>query len=707
MSSCLRILLCLCAALVLAVPAVAQDAPPVDPPEEEVKPEIQEEEEVIEDPIIRDGDQRKLRAKGEEEKPKEELEGDWKIYVPFKNLKDVFEKEGQGVFVPFEEFLRLWEANLDKRPTPAKPPVPYLVKRALYEGAVDGDLAVLTASIEFETFTDGWSAVPLGFAGIAVGDATLDGKPATLESTKGGYRIHVPEKGTYALVVKFVVPVAKHEQRKTIVFRAPPTPVSRLTFDVPEEGALVTVSPNLATTRTDKGSGVTRVMAYVGSAAEISLSWVPRPREVRTGPALLFANTSLTAAVDESALRVNAVVDWQIHRAPVSELTLAVPAGVRVLFVEGDGIRTWSHENGKLTLSLHKPVATKFRASITMETDLSYDAPNVVPAVRAEGVAREQGFVIVRAPGSVRVVPSAKDLFRTDFAAVPNRPKDMILAWRYPAHPWSLSLDVTRIRPEITVDVRTKQTLTERNLVSLDRLTYTVKKAAIFTARVRLPKDVAVLDVARDVVSDYRIVTEGDERFLVLELKGSRIGAFTATITTQRPQAIGEEAVEIGLPFLTPVDVQTVRGMVGVARDAGLKLSTKDVAGLTPVPAAAFGEGVSVAWSFQEPARSATLTVTRREPEVTADVATILKAEQNRIAVKSRVTFHVRFAGVDEFAFTLPEALREEARVSGKNIRQEPKVDGPEGRFTQRIVLQGKVVGDYVVEVEYDLPYPE
>ena len=28
-----------------------------------------------------------------------ELDGDRKIYVPFKNLKDVFEKEGQGVFV--------------------------------------------------------------------------------------------------------------------------------------------------------------------------------------------------------------------------------------------------------------------------------------------------------------------------------------------------------------------------------------------------------------------------------------------------------------------------------------------------------------------------------------------------------------------------------------------------------------------------------
>ena len=44
------------------------------------------------------------------------LEGDREIYIPFKDLKDVFEKEGQGVFVPFKEFMKLWKANLDRKP---------------------------------------------------------------------------------------------------------------------------------------------------------------------------------------------------------------------------------------------------------------------------------------------------------------------------------------------------------------------------------------------------------------------------------------------------------------------------------------------------------------------------------------------------------------------------------------------------------------
>ena len=31
-----------------------------------------------------------------------------KVYVPYKELKAVFEKEGQGVFLPYKEFQRLW-----------------------------------------------------------------------------------------------------------------------------------------------------------------------------------------------------------------------------------------------------------------------------------------------------------------------------------------------------------------------------------------------------------------------------------------------------------------------------------------------------------------------------------------------------------------------------------------------------------------------
>ncbi len=31
-----------------------------------------------------------------------------KVYVPYRDLSKVFEKEGEGVFLPYEEFLDLW-----------------------------------------------------------------------------------------------------------------------------------------------------------------------------------------------------------------------------------------------------------------------------------------------------------------------------------------------------------------------------------------------------------------------------------------------------------------------------------------------------------------------------------------------------------------------------------------------------------------------
>ena len=42
-----------------------------------------------------------------------------KVYVPYKELKGVFEKEGQGVFLPYTEFQRLWRAARDKPATVA------------------------------------------------------------------------------------------------------------------------------------------------------------------------------------------------------------------------------------------------------------------------------------------------------------------------------------------------------------------------------------------------------------------------------------------------------------------------------------------------------------------------------------------------------------------------------------------------------------
>src|SRR5262245_27716495 len=51
------------------------------------------------------------------------------IYIPYSKLRHIFEKEGRGVFVPYDEFQRLWKAAREAaRKTPeAQPPVSAII----------------------------------------------------------------------------------------------------------------------------------------------------------------------------------------------------------------------------------------------------------------------------------------------------------------------------------------------------------------------------------------------------------------------------------------------------------------------------------------------------------------------------------------------------------------------------------------------------
>ena len=51
------------------------------------------------------------------------------IYIPYAKLREVFEKEGRGVFLPYEKFQALWQAAREKTAPPpeVKPPVDALI----------------------------------------------------------------------------------------------------------------------------------------------------------------------------------------------------------------------------------------------------------------------------------------------------------------------------------------------------------------------------------------------------------------------------------------------------------------------------------------------------------------------------------------------------------------------------------------------------
>src|SRR6185437_1518154 len=113
------------------------------------------------------------------------------IYIPYTKLREVFETEGRGVFLPYDKFQELWRAAREREAQPApKPPVSAVINEATHVATVERDVFRVEGKLELELLGIGWLKVPLRLNGAAILSATLAGQPARILSTPGqGYEL--------------------------------------------------------------------------------------------------------------------------------------------------------------------------------------------------------------------------------------------------------------------------------------------------------------------------------------------------------------------------------------------------------------------------------------------------------------------------------------------------------------------------------------
>ena len=140
------------------------------------------------------------------------------VYVPYEKLKEIFEKEGRGIFLPYEEFLRLWHAAQPKppEPPPDEPPAPAVIRGGSYKGSVSGDVVRFDVTYEMDALKKGWSELPIPLTGVALESVELS-SPGAMFSAKGNaYRVLFPAPGHYQAKLRFSVRVSQQPGRKTI-----------------------------------------------------------------------------------------------------------------------------------------------------------------------------------------------------------------------------------------------------------------------------------------------------------------------------------------------------------------------------------------------------------------------------------------------------------------------------------------------------------
>jgi len=650
------------------------------------------------------------------------------IYVPYEKLDQVFRSETTGVFLPYPEFKELWEfyqrhhvAGLENTP-----PVPALISRALYELQVKDELAEGTATLNIESLEKEWVTLPLALGGIALSEAELNGKPVLLRPVDKGYELFLRERGRHTLTLKFAAKVTSRPGHKGVRFNVPRAALAKVNVTLPEADVKVDLE-NLVSSEKSTTAKTTMLSAFLGPTDEVSIGWQPKEVEREKVPPLLHARTTNAIVVTEGLMRARAEIRYDVMRAPAEAFSVLLPPDFNLLDVAGRQIRSWDVEEtarGKvLTIELHEPVEQSYTLTVETEriletTDLTLEAPRIEAV--GEQVAREIGTVSLAVGQELRLkVTHTEGLARIDLAELGPRRADgpaPLYAYRYWKPGWSATFAVKKILPRVEADVMALTVIDDRGVRLYADVTYTVADAGIFQLALSLPADINVREVGPEaIVESHSVTTEGERQTVEILLKEKKLGTFTVNVFADRTQT--DEFADgdtIAVPEVTVLNVKRETGMVGIAAHPSYEVSpTETHENLIKIAKQEFLDrrraGVPhefrLAYRYAEHPYSATVTLAKRSPQVTAQVDTLADVGEDATQLTYFLGYSIRYAGISELKFTIDpaaaEALgldpskQEDFRIEGPNIRDRKYL----GDGAWQVTLDREQTGQYMLTV--------
>lgn len=578
-------------------------------------------------------------AKPDMEETKEAPIREQSIYIPYAKLRAMFEKEGRGVFLPYDKFQELWKAAqaATRKLEDIKPPFGALITEIDSQATVQKDVVSVTARLSIDVLTEGWHEVPLRLSDAAIRSAKIGDEAARVVfSPDGTYKLLYEKKGKepsrVELVLEYSKAFSKAPGTNTVQFDAPQAPVNRWNITIAEPGVKVQVHPNLSATdgapevkevdpaNPEVPAKETKVEAFVGAAPQVRIDWNPKAEGAAGQMALVTVQVREEVMIEEGVMRTKAHLAYEISRADLKELSLEVPKDQNVVNVFDANVQKWEKKiEGPLqtmTIQLFQPA--RGTQNVTVELEKFSDDKEmmmemgrkefIAPDIKVLNVARQQGIVVARLGGSLRgEVASRKGLFQIDAADLPPplAGQDWPFAYRYAAHPYALTLSVEKVRPLIEVEELVEAYLepqgTTYNLLAI----YNIQKAGVFQLELNVPEGYEIRQVqGRDAVGAAAMSVDShhvdevavapDKKAktrLVVNLSRKAIGKVALWVELARRQEDPnlqsptgtKSALDITMPRVAPDKVARVTGRLIVYAPNSLRITPTDVQGLRAI----------------------------------------------------------------------------------------------------------------------------
>jgi hypothetical protein len=645
------------------------------------------------------------------------------VFVPFEKLEEVFENQERGVFLPYREFLEMWnKLNLPENLKAKEPPVEGVLAAANYAGKVTGDVAEIKARLSFEALKEGWSKLPLGAGELSIAEAK---STAVLNFADGGYEVLFPKKGSYALEATIFGRIAREAGRSTLALKLPRTSVSQFELLIPDKGLDFTITPASAFSAVENPDGTTRLIVYFGASQEVHISWTRKTGETALQP-LLFAEAKTDVRIGAGVVRSDVTVTYRILRAGVNTLEVLLPSDQQVLSVSGQDLKEWTlkAEAGgqRLHVDLHTPAKENYALTIRMEAALAALPQQVkLPLIQTQGVERQSGSVSVSAdPEIVAEIGALEGLTQQAAAQTKEDSHGLVGLYRYLRLPYAGSVSVTEAKPQVEVASETLLRITPESRELSARFDYTVKKAGIFATQIELPAGFTTAEANGDQIESATVQKEGARNLLNVKFATRRSGTFSFSITAEAPRAKPDEPV--GVPVFAPQNVDRHEAKVGLAIHVSLKANTVDKGDLREEDIRNLGNLVikdvetnplTLGFRYRGVAKPAQVQFELRKPRVSAEVRALVEIREALIRHSWTIDYNVEYAGVNELVIEVPKEVADDLQIDGANIKERIKTAAmdaqgqPTGASLWRVILQDKVLGAYQLTLTHDAPRGE
>lgn len=659
------------------------------------------------------------------------------IYLPYRNLKEVFAKHGSTVFMPYAEYLKLWEQSQ----TPAKKGVEGVITEAHYTGSVDKSLLRIKAELTVRVLGKPWVEVPVTFGRAAVGKLTADkeGQVLLRGTGNGQYALLFGEAGEHKVTLELATAITTSPDGRSAEFSVPPVGVTTFELAIPETDQTVEVSPQLVGLPIESADGETRIKANLGSTTRISARWHPRTSLKPDMDLLASVKNLQKVSLRDGLVHTDAWLEYSVLRGEMTELAIAVPLGQRILGVTSPNakVRGWKkadEENRQtVTVEFLSPVKDKVTIEVHTEREFAADAIDVAGrdddgkylGIHSVDAVRESGQITVASASDLSLqFEEVKDLSRIEDDKVEALVREAGAAsFKFYSPNVRLSVLAKPVEPRLQVASNYAFEIADDELQLTSTLNYTIERAGVFELSVNLPDDLEVDSVDGVIagqngsaVREHHV--EGDSP-RVLRIVLHRKTAADASLQIQvKAHSNFEEAsdsVELSLPIPEPVGVEREEARVQLVAEDALEVATDQdaVEGAQPMPltgiGAAQGKRVAAAWTFNRRPVEIPISTTRRPTRLTASVGTTATVKEEIVEVKTQLTYDVQYAGIDTFRFAVPESA-EKIQVtslesgSAPSIKQKlPAEEAEDGWITWTVTMQRDVVGRHRFQVTWDL----